>query len=538
MFKIITRAIRADCGSLEDYDRLRPLSYPGTDVFLLCFSVASRDSLTNIPEKWLPELKHFCPSTPIVLVGNKSDLRSSSRASEHLVPLSECKSAAKKFGLTYHETSALTMDGLKELFEYVIDVGVAQTTKSKRKSIFGKRSAKAVPLPPVMPPAGQAPWIEIKTSVFGEHWLNALRQPQHADVTFLVGNAQLQAHRLVLCCASKFFARLFAIEPPQMNNKKVNNADKPYSNSDVNEGKIQGLAGILEEKKEDKTSMTFVTISADVAFKPFKQLLEFYYSGLPCLDAEEPEEDLKALRDVAKIFNEPRLEEVVNNLENDEEFLNPSIGTYLNDEMGKQAKQLFFNQPALSDMKFNVEGTTVYAHKIVLATRSEVMSAMFSGNFAEGSSGEVSITDTNLDNFLALLEYLYTDHSPIEEGDSIGIMILADRFCQPRLKNLCELYITKEVEAASANSIKDADIDVIQLLETSQMYNSKQLSDWCLHFISTNYTAFEQKEEFTNLTEPNMDFVTKNRWPPVDYLKEVEEYEKMMEKSGEKCSVM
>ena len=40
----------------EDYDRLRPLSYPDTDVILMCFSVDSPDSLENIPEKWTPEV--------------------------------------------------------------------------------------------------------------------------------------------------------------------------------------------------------------------------------------------------------------------------------------------------------------------------------------------------------------------------------------------------------------------------------------------------------------------------------------------------
>jgi len=55
----------------EDYDRLRPLSYPDTDVILMCFSIDSPDSLENIPEKWTPEVKHFCPNVPIILVGNK-----------------------------------------------------------------------------------------------------------------------------------------------------------------------------------------------------------------------------------------------------------------------------------------------------------------------------------------------------------------------------------------------------------------------------------------------------------------------------------
>ena len=61
----------------EDYDRLRPLSYPQTDVFLICFSVVSPASFANIKAKWAPEVKHFCPGTPIMLLGMKGDLRTS-----------------------------------------------------------------------------------------------------------------------------------------------------------------------------------------------------------------------------------------------------------------------------------------------------------------------------------------------------------------------------------------------------------------------------------------------------------------------------
>jgi GTPase SAR1 family protein len=39
----------------EDYDRLRPLSYPQTDVFLVCFSVVSPSSFENVKEKVKPK---------------------------------------------------------------------------------------------------------------------------------------------------------------------------------------------------------------------------------------------------------------------------------------------------------------------------------------------------------------------------------------------------------------------------------------------------------------------------------------------------
>ncbi|XP_032255038.1 rho-related GTP-binding protein RhoD-like [Phoca vitulina] len=78
-----------DTAGQEDYDRLRPLSYPDTDDILMCFSTDSPDSLENIPEKWTPEVKHFCPNMPIILVGNKKDLRNDEHTRQELAKMKQ-----------------------------------------------------------------------------------------------------------------------------------------------------------------------------------------------------------------------------------------------------------------------------------------------------------------------------------------------------------------------------------------------------------------------------------------------------------------
>ena len=59
----------------EDYPRLRPLCYPFTHVFILCFDIGNQRTLDCIPEEWIPEVRNVCPDTPIVLMGCKKGER-------------------------------------------------------------------------------------------------------------------------------------------------------------------------------------------------------------------------------------------------------------------------------------------------------------------------------------------------------------------------------------------------------------------------------------------------------------------------------
>ena len=114
-----------DTGGQHDYDRLRPLSYRQTDLFLVAFDVSNRDSFRNVKSKWIPELQHYAPDVPFILVGTKSDLRSdtstTSPSDQNMVGEQEIQHMVQDIGaVKYCETSALTGEGLKDVFEEAI----------------------------------------------------------------------------------------------------------------------------------------------------------------------------------------------------------------------------------------------------------------------------------------------------------------------------------------------------------------------------------------------------------------------------------
>jgi len=131
-----------DTAGQEDYDRLRPLSYPQTDVFLLCFSIISPSSFENVSAKWYPEISHHCPNTPIILVGTKLDMRDDKEAIDRLrekgqspITYEQGMAKAKEIGaVKYLECSALTQKGLKNVFDEAIRAVIAPSKPQKKKS--------------------------------------------------------------------------------------------------------------------------------------------------------------------------------------------------------------------------------------------------------------------------------------------------------------------------------------------------------------------------------------------------------------------
>ncbi|CAI5453697.1 unnamed protein product [Caenorhabditis angaria] len=119
-----------DTAGQEDYEHIRCLSYPHTNVFIICFSLIDRKSLESCRSTWMPEIRKYAgENVPVLLVGTKSDLMEdySSNPKHEIVTEDQARKMANEIGcIKYLGCSSLTHKGLKQVFDesFLVGVGV------------------------------------------------------------------------------------------------------------------------------------------------------------------------------------------------------------------------------------------------------------------------------------------------------------------------------------------------------------------------------------------------------------------------------
>lgn len=118
-----------DTAGQEDYERLRPLSYPNTTCFLVCFSIDNQTTLSNVVQKWIPEVRHYMPHSPCILVGTKGDLRNIDNPNLILITTKEINKAVRQVKAhSYYECSAKNGTGVDE----IIEAAIRASSKNKK----------------------------------------------------------------------------------------------------------------------------------------------------------------------------------------------------------------------------------------------------------------------------------------------------------------------------------------------------------------------------------------------------------------------
>ncbi|EDO42190.1 predicted protein [Nematostella vectensis] len=505
-----------------DLSKLRPLEYRDTDVFIICFDITNPTSFQNVSTVWVPELKHYMPETPVLVVGNKKDMRTNTSFLPCMVSPSKGEELAARLGTVYRESSGYTGEGIREVVGTAVRLAVQhrlQTQTNKKRFRMFRRSPSKLcnhhPEPPLLPVPVPAPEIKVEDSKFAEDMKCMLDRSTCYDVSFRFGSnlPLLQAHRFVLSIGSEWFRDFFENQDHLHKNQTHRTID---------------IHSSTHETQEISESLRLHTSPIYAQPRSFTHLIRFLYLGqFDVFDKGLVSEVLSTLNCV----HIAELKEICTNILNNEDFMNKDVIESFIEKKSKIAKEVFLNRPLMSDVVFRVEGLQVHAHKGLIMARSEVMAAMFGGSFAESSNEEIKLKDTPLKAFIGLLEYLYTDklspHESLDEDKQL--LTLADRFCLNRMRSLCERRISEHLIARVKKQMSvDTETceEVIDAYLLSQALNADQLHRSCAYIMKTNYADFEFKEVLSQLKPADIQHLTEHRWPPLSFFRQLEEYKK------------
>ena len=200
-----------------------------------------------------------------------------------------------------------------------------------------------------------------------------------ADVTFIFSDGQtVEAHKIVLTSTSSIFKNIFLgkVTTSHETHGEIfeeiswvcNKEDCSFPNLIHMEEHCQGVG------------KTVIRLHESILKHVFMELLTFLYTGSPDISEDEDINFVKAIQSLAIKFQLSWLAKYCSNILEGESYLNRSIGMFLE---RNAAKKLFLNKSLQADVKFRVEGSVVYGHRVILKARSEVMAAMLGGAFIE-----------------------------------------------------------------------------------------------------------------------------------------------------------
>nr|XP_046232372.1 rho-related GTP-binding protein RhoG-like isoform X6 [Scatophagus argus] len=133
-----------DTAGREEYDRIRTLCYGQVSVIIICFSIANPTSYDNVKRKWHPEVKHYCPNVPILLLGTKSDLRDDQGVLEKLresnqttITQQQGTMMAKQIkAVKYLECASINLDRLDEVFDEAVRAFLRHSSTTNKPCVL------------------------------------------------------------------------------------------------------------------------------------------------------------------------------------------------------------------------------------------------------------------------------------------------------------------------------------------------------------------------------------------------------------------
>lgn len=84
----------------------------------------------------------------------------------------------------------------------------------------------------------------------------------------------------------------------------------------------------------------------------------------------------------------------------------------------------------------------------------------------------IAIDDVKRSVFLAMLEYIYTDHADIAEDDAVELLTLANEYSLDRLKSQCEHFIEQGLDVENAAWLLGIQFQLVLVYQYLSVFNS------------------------------------------------------------------
>ena len=139
-----------DTSGSQEESNIRALAYKGCDAVIVCFDLTDESTLESVEAKWIPEVNKYCPGVPVYLAGCKRDLMCCSIrgcvCGGNCCTLSEgelMEIIGRIGAVAYVECSALTSEGVEDVFQIAVDAATTKRKKGAKKIISSlKRKSK------------------------------------------------------------------------------------------------------------------------------------------------------------------------------------------------------------------------------------------------------------------------------------------------------------------------------------------------------------------------------------------------------------
>lgn len=154
------------------------------------------------------------------------------------------------------------------------------------------------------------------------------------------------------------------------------------------------------------------------------------------------------------------------------------------------------NKREFSDVTLMVDGKPIYAHQVILASRSTYFEALFTHDFAEKDLRVVDFNDSGItyDQLFQLLKHIYSDNMKIDSKFIYDLLSLADRYDIQSIKRKCEYIFAQHITVDS----------VCQIFKYANNFNCERLKDTCLLFTEENHQEVITSGGFEELDKEEM----------------------------------